>query len=83
LFFFIAGESDDDSEHSGDAGEDTAVTEGQEKEAGDEFVDEEHETQFCLETELPDGGGQRDAESTAEQHDGKGTATTAPKILFK
>ncbi|TNN78839.1 Digestive organ expansion factor [Liparis tanakae] len=71
------GESDDDSEHSGDAGEeepeeaDTAVTEGQEKEAGDEFVDEEHETQFCLETDLPDGGEQGDAESTAEQHDSK------------
>ncbi|XP_068436625.1 U3 small nucleolar RNA-associated protein 25 homolog [Clinocottus analis] len=78
------GESDgvgDDSERSDEeeGGEDepkdayeavTEAAEGEEKEAGDEFVDEEHETQFCLETDFPDGG-QEDAESTTEQQDSK------------
>ncbi|XP_075963643.1 U3 small nucleolar RNA-associated protein 25 homolog [Anarhichas minor] len=74
------GESDgvgDDSEH-GDEDEpedaDEAVTEavdGEEKAAGDEFVDEEHETQFCLETTFTDEGGQGAAESPAEQEDSK------------
>ncbi|XP_068573825.1 U3 small nucleolar RNA-associated protein 25 homolog [Cebidichthys violaceus] len=79
------GESDgvgDDSEH-GDEDEggedepedaDEAVTEavdGEEKAAGDEFVDEEHETQFCLETTFTDEGGQGAAESPAEEEDSK------------
>lgn len=54
----------------------TEAVEGEdvvEKEAGDEFVDKEHESQFCLETNFTDEGGQEETESTAEQEDSKGT----------
>ncbi|XP_054470041.1 U3 small nucleolar RNA-associated protein 25 homolog [Anoplopoma fimbria] len=81
------GESDgvgDDSEHDDeDEGEEdepeyadeavAEVVEGQENavEPGDEFVDKEHESQFCLETDFTDEGGQGDAENTAGQDDSK------------
>ena len=72
---------DDDSEHD-EGGEEepedadealTEALEGEEmKEAGDEFEDKEHETQFCLETNFTEDGGQEDADSDAEQDDSKG-----------
>ena len=82
----------DDSEHGDedDGGEgepedaDEALTEAVEreetveKEAGDEFVDKAHESQFCLEANFTDEGGQEDTESTAEQENSKGK-----KIQFK
>ncbi|XP_010777167.1 digestive organ expansion factor-like [Notothenia coriiceps] len=71
---------DDDSEHD-EGGEEepedadealTEALEGEEmKEAGDEFEDKEHETQFCLETNFTEEGGQEDADSDAEQDDSK------------
>ncbi|XP_074516763.1 U3 small nucleolar RNA-associated protein 25 homolog [Sebastes fasciatus] len=75
----------DDSEHGGedDGGEEepkdadealTEAVEGEEtveKEAGDQFVDKDHEFQFCLETNFTDEGGQEDAESTEEQENSK------------
>ncbi|KAJ4939908.1 hypothetical protein JOQ06_029344 [Pogonophryne albipinna] len=74
---------DDDSEHGeeDEGGEEepedadealTEALEGEEmKEAGDEFEDKEHETQFCLETNFTEDGGQEDADSDAEQDDSK------------
>uniref|UniRef100_A0A3Q3WBE7 U3 small nucleolar RNA-associated protein 25 homolog n=1 Tax=Mola mola TaxID=94237 RepID=A0A3Q3WBE7_MOLML len=45
----------------------TETVEGEEKEAGVEvFIDEEHESQFCLETNFMDEEGQEDTEVTAE-----------------
>lgn len=88
VVLFILGDSDgvgDDSE-DGDADEGgeeepedvdetlTEAVEGEEKEVGgEEFVDKEHESQFCLETNFMDEEGQEDTESTAEHKDSKGT----------
>ncbi|XP_044023739.1 U3 small nucleolar RNA-associated protein 25 homolog [Siniperca chuatsi] len=81
------GDSDgvgDDSEDEDEGGEEepedadealTEAVEGEEmaeKEAGvEEFVDKEQDSQFCLETNFMDEGGQEDAESTAEHEDSK------------
>ncbi|XP_010749311.3 U3 small nucleolar RNA-associated protein 25 homolog [Larimichthys crocea] len=49
-----------------------AAAEGEEKEAGvEEFVDKEHESQFCLETNFTEEGGEEDAESSGENKDTK------------
>ncbi|XP_023287312.1 digestive organ expansion factor homolog [Seriola lalandi dorsalis] len=46
--------------------------EEEEKEKGDEeFIDKEHESQFCLETNFTGQGEQEDTESTAEHEDRK------------
>ncbi|XP_033498688.1 U3 small nucleolar RNA-associated protein 25 homolog [Epinephelus lanceolatus] len=74
------GEDGDEDEGGEEGPEDadealTEAVEGEEtaeKEAGvQEFEDKEHESQFCLETNFADEGGEEDTESTAEQKDGK------------
>lgn len=84
----VPGDSDgvgDDSEDS-DADEEqeeepeeadgtlTEAVEGEEREVGaEEFVDKEHESQFCLETNFMNEEGEEDSKSTAEYKDSKGT----------
>lgn len=84
---FVPGDSDgvgDDSE-DGDADEGqeeepedadetlTEAVEGEEREVGvEEFVDKEHESRFCLDTNFMDEEGEEDTESTAEHKDSKG-----------
>ncbi|KAG7509886.1 digestive organ expansion factor-like [Solea senegalensis] len=43
--------------------------EGEKEEADGDFVDKEHESQFCLETNFMGDGEQEDAESTVKQDD--------------
>lgn len=91
LGFFIQGDSDgvgDESEEADadEGGEEeledadntlTETVEGEEKEAGVEvFIDEEHESQFCLETNFMDEEGQEDTEDTAEHKGCKGIKRT-------
>lgn len=90
----LVGDSDgvgNDSEHGdedeGEGGEESAdeadveAVDGEEKGAGDEFVDKDHETQFCLETNFTEAEEQGDADSAAEE-DLKGTAQFSPLQLF-
>ncbi|XP_070834742.1 U3 small nucleolar RNA-associated protein 25 homolog [Chaetodon trifascialis] len=67
------GEEDGEEEEPKDADEAVAeAVEGEEKEAGvEEFVDNEHESQFCLETNFMDEGEQDDTERSAEHKDSK------------
>lgn len=81
----IVGDSDGVGEDGGEGGEEEPedadealieAVEGEEmaeREAGvEEFVDKEHESQFCLETNFMDEGGQEDTENTAEHEDRNG-----------
>ncbi|XP_037341950.2 U3 small nucleolar RNA-associated protein 25 homolog [Pungitius pungitius] len=62
------GDEDDDGEESADEAVVGAVA-GEEKGAGEEFVDKEHETQFCLETNFTDAEERGDADGpAAEDH---------------
>lgn len=83
VVLFITGESDVSEDGDGDEeikeeheDADEALAEeaeGEAKEAAvEEFVDKKHESQFCLETNFLEGGGQEDTESTAEPKDSKG-----------
>lgn len=73
---------DGDEDEVGDeelADADEALTEAVEGEVeeekergGEEFVDKEHESQFCLETNFMGEGEQEDTESNAEHEDSKG-----------
>ncbi|KAM4543187.1 U3 small nucleolar RNA-associated protein 25 homolog isoform 2-T2 [Odontesthes bonariensis] len=64
---------EDGSEHGEeDGGEEEEPADGEaaeeKKEAGDEFVDKEHESEFCLETNFV-GKGEQEEEEDSEQHD--------------
>lgn len=87
--YFIEGDSDgisDESEEAEEGGEEeledadntlTETVEGEEKEAGVEaFIDEEHESEFCLETNFMDEEGQEDTNDTAEHKGCKGKKRT-------
>ncbi|XP_042356687.1 U3 small nucleolar RNA-associated protein 25 homolog [Plectropomus leopardus] len=69
------GDGDEGGEEEPDDADEalTEAIEGEEitkKDAeAEEFEDKEHESQFCLETNFMDEGGQDDTESTAEQKD--------------
>ncbi len=89
------GDSDGEDDDEGEGGEEEpqdadealieAVEGGEtaEKEAGvEEFVDKEHESQFCLETNFMNEEGQEDTENTAEHEDSNGKERVK-KIQFK
>lgn len=85
--FFVTAVSDEDGEHSEDQNSDeekedeqdgeepsSMTVEEERKESGvDEFIDEEHESQFCLETNFMDQEEEEDeADRTPEHKDSTG-----------
>lgn len=85
MVYFVTADSDgagdvsEDGDSDGGAEEQDAeellneAVEGDEKQAGSEgFVDKEHESQFCLETNFMNEEDD-DTESTAEHEDSRGT----------
>lgn len=67
------GDSDEGAEEQDAEERLNEAVEGDEKQAGcEEFVDKEHESQFCLETNFTNEE-EEDTESTAEHEDSKGT----------
>ncbi|XP_017281595.1 digestive organ expansion factor [Kryptolebias marmoratus] len=60
------GSEEDEGGDEGPADEDVELKEEEEKAAGDEFVDKEHESEFCLETNFVKKGENDDAENSAQ-----------------
>lgn len=93
LLLFVVVVSDEDGEHSEGQNSDeenkddqdteeplsTTVHEERKENEREEFIDEEHESQFCLETNFMDEGEETDG--IPEHKDSKGKITTILTVL--